>query len=206
MFINSPLPRSLLNIGWRYLIRHLWQSTLMVIGISLGVAVVVGIDMANQSASRAFDLSTEAVTGRATHYISAGSQGIEESLYTKMRRAGLETPSAPIISDYVLATQIGGITLQLLGLDPFAEAPFRNYLGNPQGTANYSLTPFLAQAGSVLISQNLAERYTIELGDTFEIEFAGRELSVNVAGLLQPGDNLGGKALDGMLLMDIATA
>jgi len=206
MINKSPLPRSLLNIGWCYLTRHLWQSALMVIGISLGVAVVVGIDMANQSASRAFDLSTEAVTGRATHYISAGSQGIKERLYAELRRSDLDSPSAPIISDYVVASQLDGITLQLLGVDPFAETPFRNYLGNPQGTANYSLTPFLARKGSVLISQNLADRYAIKLGGTFEIEYAGRSLPVNVAGLLQPGDSVGGKALDGMLLMDIATA
>ncbi len=178
----------------------------MVIGISLGVAVVVGIDMANQSASRAFDLSTEAVTGRATHYISAGSQGIEESIYTSIRRTGLDFPSAPIISDYVIAPQMDGITLQLLGIDPFTDDPFRNYLGDTQGVASNSLTPFLAQSNSVLISENLAERYALGLGDEFEIVYAGTNLLVNVAGLLQSGDSLGGKALDGMLLMDIATA
>jgi putative ABC transport system permease protein len=62
-------------IGWRYLLRHGWQSIMMVLGISLGVAVVVAIDLANASASRAFDLSTESVTGKATHQISAGPGG-----------------------------------------------------------------------------------------------------------------------------------
>jgi len=200
------LSRTLFNIGWRYLIRHFWQSALMVIGISLGVAVVVGIDMANQSASRAFDLSTESVTGRATHYISAGSQGIDEGVYARLLHSSVDVPAAPIISDYVTAPQMDGITLQLLGVDPFAEAPFRNYLGGTQGAADNSLTPFLARPGSVLISANLAARYALELEDDFEIEYAGNVLSVKVAGLLQPGDNLSGAALDGILLMDIATS
>ena len=178
----------------------------MVIGISLGVAVVVGIDMANQSASRAFDLSTEAVTGRSTHYISTGSQGIDESVYAQMRRDDGEIIAAPIISDYVTIPQEDGITLQLLGIDPFAEAPFRNYLVGSSGMPITTLTPFLTQPNSVLISNTLAERYTLEPGDSFEIEYSGRSLQVLVAGLLQPTDNLSRRALDGILLMDIATA
>ena len=95
------LPRSLFNVGWGYLRGHLWQSTLMVVGIMLGVAVVIGVDIANESASLAFDLSTTALTGRATHYISAGSQGLDEQIYVDLRRAGLDFPAAPIITAYV---------------------------------------------------------------------------------------------------------
>jgi putative ABC transport system permease protein len=40
-----------------------------VLGVALGVAVVVSIDLANASARRAFTLSSEAVTGRATHQV-----------------------------------------------------------------------------------------------------------------------------------------
>jgi putative ABC transport system permease protein len=179
---------------------------LMVIGITLGVAVVVGIDMANESASRAFDLSTEAITGRATHYVSAGSQGIDESLYVQLRRSGLEAPSAPIITDYVTASGLDGITLQLLGIDPFAEAPFRNYLSVSDDVPITELTAFLSRPSSVLISQDLGERYALEPGASFEITYAGRMMPVTVAGWVQPSDNLTRRALEGLLLVDIATA
>jgi putative ABC transport system permease protein len=203
---TSLLSRSLLNVSWRYLTGHLWQSLLMVIGISMGVAVVVGIDMANQSASRAFDISTQAVTGRATHYITAGSQGIDEAIYTQMRRAGTGASIAPIISDYITVPQMEGITLQILGVDPFAETPFRNYLAGSQGIPITTLTPFLTQPNSVLISQNLAARDNLNLGDEFDIEYTGRKIRLHIAGLLEPVDSLSRRALDGMLLMDIATA
>nr|HMN61712.1 hypothetical protein [Anaerolinea sp.] len=52
------------KVGLRYLLRHRWQSVLMVFGIALGVAVVISIDMANASAGRAFQLSTETLTGK----------------------------------------------------------------------------------------------------------------------------------------------
>lgn len=206
--MNNPsrFPRSLIIIGWRYLSHHFWQSILMVIGITLGVAVVVGIDIANTSASRAFDLSTEAVVGRATHYISGGSQGVDESLYVQLRRADIDIPAAPIITDYVTSPQMDGTTLQLLGIDPFTEAPFRNYLTGAEGVPITELTSFLSRPASVLFSQNLAQRYDLKPGDVFEIEYAGRRLEVSVAGLLQPIDNLTRQAVDGMLLVDIATA
>ena len=172
---SKPLfSRPLLKVAWRYLLHHIWQSVLLVLGISMGVSVVVGIDIANTSASRAFDLSTEAIVGRATHYISGGSQGIDESLYVELRRAGLEIPSAPIITDYVTSPQMDGTTLQLLGVDPFTEAPFRNYLGGAEGVPFDALINFLTRPSSVLLSQNVAERYSLNPDSELEINYAGR--------------------------------
>lgn len=57
-------PRGLWNVGWRYLVLRRWQSMLMVLGITLGVAVMVAIDLANASASQAFQLSTESTLAR----------------------------------------------------------------------------------------------------------------------------------------------
>ncbi len=53
----------------RAFVRHPWQVGLMVLGIALGVAEMAGIDIANASVSRAFDLSIDAVVGKATHQI-----------------------------------------------------------------------------------------------------------------------------------------
>jgi hypothetical protein len=55
----------LLRTGFRHLRRRPLQSLLCVLGIALGVAVVVAIDLANASASRAFALSTATVAGPA---------------------------------------------------------------------------------------------------------------------------------------------
>ena len=200
------LARALINVGWRYLLRHVWQTALMVLGITLGVAVVVGIDMANESASRAFDLSTESIAVRATHYLSIGGQPIPDDVYVDLRRAGLEVPAAPIVSDYALAPNLDNLTLQLLGVDPFAEAPFRSYLGSQSDAPIGALTDFFTQPNSVLISENLAQRFDLALGDKIELEYAGEVKAVTIAGLLRPSDSLSRRALDGILLADIATA
>src|SRR6188474_554542 len=98
---NLLTSRPFWKIGWRGLIRHPLQSALMILGITLGVAVVVAIDLANASASRAFDLSVESVAGRATHQITGGPTGLDEQIYTDLRRAGVVDAAAPIVSEYV---------------------------------------------------------------------------------------------------------
>lgn len=227
--------RTLWNVGWRYLLRHPWQSVLMILGITLGVAVVVAVDLANASASRAFDLSTETVAGRATHQISGGPQGLDEAVYTRLRLSGLVDAAAPVVTNYISSPQLGGRPLQLLGVDPFAEPPFRDYLGGAGGKANAArpapavgdLTAFLTRPGALLISQDLAQRYNLAAcvegvsatqDPSFAtsiagppncrliLEVAGRQQTAFIAGLLQPADTLSRRALDNLVISDIATA
>jgi len=210
------------NIGWRYLTRHPWQSVLMIIGITLGVAVVVAVDLANASASRAFDLSTETVAGRATHEIVGGPQGLDEKAYTILRLSGLVEAAAPVITEYVSSPQLGSRPLQLLGVDPFAETPFRDYLGSSTGQNDSSqpapdisnLTVFLTEPGALLISTDVADRYNLSACTDgipspkceVTLEIGGNQRQAFIAGLLHPADSLSQRALDGIILSDIATA
>jgi putative ABC transport system permease protein len=205
------IPLTLFQIGRRYLSRHPWQSVLMIVGISLGVAVVVAIDLANASASRAFDLSAQAVTGRATHQIVGGPEGLDESIYARLRRSGMMTTAAPVISDYLTSPQLGGVPLQLLGIDPFVEAPFRDYLGFQTGSSTASLTDltaFLTEPGAIFIASDLASQYHLLPGAQIKLDIAGHTQSALVAGLLKApgGDTLTQRALQGLILADIATA
>jgi putative ABC transport system permease protein len=193
--------------AWRNLLRSPWQSLLMVLGIMLGVAVVVGVDMANQSASKAFDLSMETITGKATHFIAGGPSGLDERLYAELKRTGIAAPAAPVISAFVTSPDLGGVPIQLLGIDPFAEAPFRDFLGGPgEPIPLAGLTRFLSQPGAILISTDLAGRYGLSENDPITLVISGTERSAFIAGLLDPQDELSRRALNGILLADIATA
>ena len=188
----------------------------MIVGITLGVAVMVAIDLANASASQGFDLSTAAVAGRATHQVVGGPQGLDQGAYTALRRAGLGNQgiaTAPILSEYVTSDQLGGQPLQLLGVDPFAEAPFRSYVANDvnqpgggRGAPAGQLTAFLTQPGALLLSTDVAGRYGLQAGSPITLTVGGYQRPAVVSGLLDPADSLSRRALDGMLLADIATA
>ncbi len=171
--------------------------------------MIVAIDLANGSAQRAFELGTETVTGRATHQIDGGPSGLDAAIYTTLRRDLGYRLSAPVVEEYVVATELDGQPLRLLGVDPFAEAPFRSYLGpddDSRGPMPDYLRPLMVRPRTGLISTSLAERYGLAAGDTIPIRVGSRTLDIELVGLLAPSDDLSRRALDTLLITDIATA
>lgn len=200
------------RLAFRYINRQLFQSVLFIIGVALGVAVVIAIDLANGSASRAFDLSAQSITGKATHQITGGPSGVPTDLYQQLRVDYGLRDTAPLISEYVQADGVS-IPLRLLGVDPFAEPPFRDYLTQVNvlsdeqgGDAFTALTTFITQPGTIIISQGLADRAGVAPGDALTLTIGANTTDVRIIGLVQPADNLSQQALDDLILTDIATA
>ena len=178
----------------------------MILGIALGVAVVVSIDLANASASRAFDLSTEMVTGRATHQVMGGPQGLDERIYLQVKNNPVVKAAAPVITEYVTSPQMDSQPMQLLGVDPFSEAPFRSYLGAGSIPDTSQLVQFMTQPGAVFLSSGNAQRYGFKIGSQFTIQIEGRPKTVVLEGILKPQDSLSSRTLDGLILTDISSA
>jgi putative ABC transport system permease protein len=203
----------------RTLLRNPIQFAIMTLGIALGVAVMVSIDLANVSAARAFDLSASAVTGRATHFIVAGDQGIDESLYIQLRTDPYwrkTLGSAPLIITHAVSPQLGQVPFTLLGIDPFAEAPFRGYLNPGQETRPEAIASLLTVPGSILLSDSTARRYGLRpcaeppaaADDSCRLKLSinGQLHDAYLTGLLEPSDNFSRRALDTLILTDISTA
>jgi len=189
----------------RHLRRQPWQALLSVVGIALGVAVVLAIDLAADSARRAFELSTTAVTGRATHFLVGGPAGLDEALYARLRREPGRPLLAPVVEEWLEVPGSDGQVLHLLGIDPFAEAPFRPYLVGGSGP-KIDLRRLLAAPPAAILSRSTAKRLGLQPGDEIPLEIGGRQQQVRLIGLLDPLDGLSREALDSLLLTDIATA
>lgn len=198
--------RPLWRTAWRRVMRRPFQYILFILGVALGVAMTVSIDLANGSASRAFQLSTDAITGKATHRIVGTATGLDEELYRRLRVEQGVSPAAPVVEGYVLAQELGAQPMRLVGIDPFAEPPFRTYFGGEQSEGVAGIIPFLARPRTVILSQPVAQEYGLDLGDELTLALAGGEIGVEVVGLLQPADDINRRALDNLLFTDIATA
>ncbi len=85
----------------RHLRRHPWQLSLATLGVGLGVAVMIAIDVASGSAQRAFELSSSTLTGRATHSVEGGAEGLPAETYKRIRLELGIRPAAPIVESYV---------------------------------------------------------------------------------------------------------
>ncbi|HEX7183233.1 MAG TPA: FtsX-like permease family protein [Thermoanaerobaculia bacterium] len=202
----------------RYLVRHPWQIGLAILGVALGVAVVVSIDLANSSARRAFALSTEAVTGRATHQIVGGPEGLPDATFRRLVvDAGLagELPMAPAVEGYAILPSPEGQgrrILHILGLDPFSEPPFRPYLAvggalsRSAGERGLDLAPLLTRPQAGVLSAKTAAELGVRTGGRFQVRVGGVEKTVELAGVLEPADESTRRAIADLLVMDIAAA
>ena len=194
---------------WRHAWRRPLQSLFLILGVAIGVAMIVAIDLANGSAQRAFELGTESVTGRATHTITGGPAGLDEALYVRLRsEAGLRN-SAPVVEDYVTAVELDMQPMRLFGVDPFAEQPFRSYLGlgdQSQAPAAAYLSELMAIPNTALLSADVAQRYGLSTGDSVTIRHGANTNTLTLVGLLAPSDELSRRALEGLLITDIASA
>jgi putative ABC transport system permease protein len=186
----------------RYLLQHPWLMGLSVLGVALGVAVVVAIDLANVSAERAFELSAETVAGKATHQVVGAGATLDEDVYRRLRVEHRYRQSAPVVQGY--ATVPGSNrTFQLLGVDPFAEGPFRPYAGPD---ADLELRTFMAQPNTAMMATPTAEELGVQVGDTLTIDIEGVQHPLQVVALMQPDDERSRRATESLLITDIATA
>lgn len=199
------MSRILRRATLRHLWRHPWQLGLAILGVALGVAVVVSVDVANGSAQRAFELSSEAVSGRATHSIEGGVHGLDQELYRRLRTELSVRPSAPLIESYVSPVPRPQRILHLLGLDPFADEPFRTYLDRGL-TGDLDLADFLTRPGAALLAESTAAELGLRRGEPFEIDLGGSLRRLELTGVLTAEDELRSSALRDLVIVDIATA
>lgn len=198
------MSRLLGRSGRRFFARHPWQFALSVIGVALGVAVVLGVDLAGASARRAFDVSTELVVGRATHHVVPRAGRLDESLYPELRaavRARGRGAVAPAVEGPLRLP--GGRRVVLLGLDPIAEGPFRDEL--TRWSADLDLVSLLTTPGTVAVPGPLADELGLEPGEVLLASTAERLVELTLAGRIEPDPDRAAAA-SAYLFADIATA
>ncbi len=194
----------LVRSALRELRRHPLQSALAVVGVALGVAVALAIQLASSASLRAMELSARAAGGRATHAIVAGPGGLHDSTFARVRIELGVRPSAPILEEHVPLLDRPGEVLRLIGVDPFCDAPFREYLG--AAGLGIDLAAFFAEPGSVWLAADTATRLGYAVGDTLPIAVGATRPVARLAGLLAPTDPLQARLTTDLMVTDIATA
>jgi putative ABC transport system permease protein len=195
----------------RHLVRHPWQIGLSVLGIALGVAVVLAIDLANESARRGFALFAETLAGRATHQIVGGPSGLPEEVYRQLRVDDGVRDAAPVVERDVIAEDrnapgtLGG-TLHVLGIDPLADSPFRSFASAPIVESGTGLSALLTRPGTALVARETLQRLGVPPGGVVSLRVGAHRRTVTLIGVLVPRDELSARALASLVVTDIATA
>lgn len=204
---------ALWSASFRHLLRHPAQLALALVGLSLGVATIVAVDIATASSRRAFELSMDAVNGAATHQIVGGPQGIDERLYVDLRTrdllAGQLQPAlAPFVEGYVT---VGDREMQLVGIDPLASPELAPRRGRGAGLVAGGdergkdrtgiLRSWFTEPGAAVLAAGAAKELGIGAGQGFDVDVGGvRHHAVLIDQIHESA------AYDALLLTDLAQA
>ena len=190
--------------SFRHLSGHPGPLLLAILGVSLGVAVVVAMDLAIQSSRQAFSISAETVSGRTTHQVVGGPAGLDEAVFTLLRIDAGVRESAPVVEGYASSDALPGRALRILGLDPFSELPFRPFVAPVSGGAD--IGSLIVQRGAVAISGETARLAGIERGDSLALRIGGGVEVVQVMGFLEPANELTRRGVQDLVVADVAEA
>lgn len=219
----------------QFILRPLWSDKLRtattILGVALGIAVVVAIQLTNDSSVRGFETALETVAGKTAVEI-VGTGGVDETTLPSLgwlREYGMASPviegnAALVIGDLNSLSRRDLEAVRVLGIDILRDLPFREYqlldIGSPsaQGATGdkarqasaedvtaQKFLEILTNERSVVISEKLAKRRGYAIGGEMQLMFGDRVATYLVRGLLK--DEGPARVLDGnFILMDIAAA
>ena len=196
----------------RALLRDRARTVVSVVGLTLGVAVVVAIRLANASSIRGFETALDVVAGTTSLEIIGSGVGVPE---TQLRDIGWLHEYgrvSPVIdrTARVLAPDGSESPVRVLGVDVLRDRPFREYrllqfAESGRDPRPQELLALLLDPTSIVLTERFAARHAIQLDMPVQLIIGDRVHDAVVRGLLL--DEGPARVVDGQLaLMDIATA
>ena len=194
----------------RYLVTERIRALVTLLGVALGVAVVLGIRLTNESSMRGFDTAIGAVSGRTALEITGKAGFLPESKIGELhwlREHGIATPIVEADATLELAENHTEM-IRVLGIDALRDPALRDYQMSAEAATMISPTELLTALGapeSIILTEKLASRHGLNVGSEVRLSIGDRAQLFVVRGLIA---NEGpGRVVDGAVaIMDIAAA
>ncbi len=181
------------------------RTCLTVFGIALGVAVLLAISLANDTAVGRFKDTVDRVSGKANLEIhSTSSNAVDQNFVTGMQWLWMFGGKfTPIIDENVIFNNKSETLVQLIGIDMLADPVFKTYAEDESEKTVDSSD--ILQPGVALIGSKLAREQHLKIGDTFEVLANEKQHNLKVARILS-SKGLGGAFSGNLVVTDIDTA
>ncbi|MGY3868642.1 FtsX-like permease family protein [Aeromonas crassostreae] len=178
---------------------HPWLLLMSLAGLTLGVTLVVAIELLNHSARTNFVAARSQLAGEA-NYRLAPRGGLDEQLYVRLVRSQPDLNAMPELHAWLKDEQ--GRSFQLLGMDLFNPGPLRQLFdATRESEPDFSLS----RADSVWLAAPEARRLDWQPGQsrTFVLGDEGqRPLTLTLDGTFEPG----AVPMERLLVTDIGLA
>lgn len=194
----------------RHLLNERLRSVATILGIALGIAVVIAIQLTNDSSLRGFEAAVETISGKTSIEITGAGLGLAEETMRELgwlREYGFVSP---IIEGDARASLANNKreTLRVLGVDILRDRSIRDYKLQAEAQQNVTPTNFLTlllDPRAIVLTEKFANKYGLAVASQLTITFGDKAETFTVRGLLK--NEGAARAVDGnFALMDIAAA
>ena len=178
-------------VGFRHLKMRPIRSLLTTLGVSLGIALFIGIRIINQSTLASFKENVEAIAGKATLTVTAGEFGFDENLLDVIQKVPGVKHAIPMVESHGYLASSGTNqkntpeTLFVLGVDLLKEQAVRTYKTEDEQIIDDPLV-FLNQPDSIIVTHEFAKNHHLKIDSKFAIATATGKKTFTVRGLLSP--------------------
>jgi putative ABC transport system permease protein len=173
-------------ISWPYFRRHVLRTALTTAGIVLGVAVFVGMHTANQSVLYAFSTTVDRIAGKTELQVTAGEPGFDEEVLEQVQSAPSVRVAVPVIEAVVDSRLAGQGNLLILGIDMTGDRSLRDYdLESGDEAVVDDPLVFLAQADSIMLAKELADRNQLAIGSRVTLGTVEGDRQFTVRGVMK---------------------
>jgi putative ABC transport system permease protein len=175
-------------ISWPYLRKHLLRSVLTTCGIVLGVALLVGMQTANQSVLRAFSDTVDKIAGKAQLQVTSGDSGFLEEVLERVQSVKEVRAAAPVIESAADPGFSGQGKLLILAVDMTGDRALRDYdMDAAEEEVIDDPLIFLAQPDSLIVTREFAARNGLSSGSRLTLDTMEGRKQFTIRGILKAG-------------------
>lgn len=168
-------------------IRHQKARMLMaMLGIALGVATMVAIDIVNTSVLRSFEKSINNVTGKAVLQVTGAESGFPEAMLERVQKVPGVEFALPVIQTNAMFSDGSKQSFMILGIDALQDRQIRSYKLSDESADIPDPLMFLAKPDSLLLTKKMAEREGINIDQRVRVQTVQGFKTLTVRGLLDP--------------------
>jgi putative ABC transport system permease protein len=176
------------RLSYAYFRRHKLTTALTVMGVALGVAVFVAIDLAGLSLTASLRETIDRIAGKAQLEVAFGESGVPEDELERVQKMPEVAVASPVIQAVVRPDPIPGReapgSLLIVATDLLGDRTLREYDIEGNEDAIDDPLVFLAQPDSIALSKEYAARQGLKLGDPMTLTTAAGRKKFTVRGLM----------------------
>ena len=188
----------------RPVLRDPFRMIITILGVAIGVAVFLSIQLANRQTLRSFEESVDLVLGRADAIVHAEGMAFDEKYFQALSHVRKLVKFYPVIEGYGVELKTGQV-VEILGTDLLQDSGIRDFSIKTLEKDLKGLFPLIMDPKGIVLPEKFIPGTNFKPGDKINFLINGIEKTFNVNAILE---NKGlARALNGnFALMDIAAA